>query len=194
MLVKGRTQAADILGNNTDASKERPIVLEGSDDSEKKKPMQKKEKFIDLSDVPPKLPIKSSRKSGSKYQGVYFDKLYNKWRARIKIDGKKHHIGTFDTEEEAGIDYARAAYKYKYSIAEHRAYGIMSDKGREELTCKWREIKHYEGNAVDIGRHDDDASKKLSRVECASSIGRRGRHVVLKGVRGRLSRVGLCDS
>jgi len=48
-----------------------------------------------LSDVPPKLPILRNRKSGSKYQGVYFDKVYNKWRARIKIDGKKHHIGTF---------------------------------------------------------------------------------------------------
>mmetsp|Transcript_28022 Transcript_28022/g.41120 ORF Transcript_28022/g.41120 Transcript_28022/m.41120 type:complete len:204 (-) Transcript_28022:14-625(-) len=46
------------------------------------------------------------------YQGVYFDKKFNKWRARIKIDGKQHHIGTFDTEDQAGIDYARALFKY----------------------------------------------------------------------------------
>jgi len=46
-------------------------------------------------------------------------------------------------------------------------------------------VKHCGGNAVEIGRHDDDAFKKLSRVECA------GRHVVLKGAKGRLSRVGF---
>ena len=90
-----------------------------------------------MSDVPPKLPILSNRKSGSKYQGVYFDKLYNKWRARIKIDGKKHHIGTFDTEEEAGIDYARAKFKYKYNIAEH-SVAIMSVRDREEVKCMWK--------------------------------------------------------
>ncbi|KAK1733403.1 hypothetical protein QTG54_015962 [Skeletonema marinoi] len=71
-------------------------------------------KCIDLSDVPPQLPIKSSRKNGSsKYQGVSFDKGWNKWRARIKIDGKSKFIGSYDSEEKAAIDYARAKFKYK---------------------------------------------------------------------------------
>ena len=72
-----------------------PLITDDVDDTEKKKHRKKGQKFIELSGVPPKLPILRNRKSGSKYQGVYFDKLYNKWRARIKIDGKKHHIGTF---------------------------------------------------------------------------------------------------
>jgi hypothetical protein len=74
-----------------------------------------KPKFIDLTDVPPQSPIlKSSSKDGaSKYEGVYFDKAANKWKAQISFDGKKHHLGVYDNEEEAAIDYARAVSKYK---------------------------------------------------------------------------------
>eukprot|EP00984_Skeletonema_dohrnii_P021409 scaffold10688_cov144-Skeletonema_dohrnii-CCMP3373.AAC.2 len=72
-----------------------------------------KQKLIDLTDVPPKLPIKKSIPSSSKYQGVCFDKKCNKWKAQISIDGKRRHIGTYDNEEEAAVDYARAKFKYK---------------------------------------------------------------------------------
>jgi AP2-like factor (euAP2 lineage) len=67
-----------------------------------------------LTDVPPQSPLrKSSSKDGaSKYQGVYFDKASNKWKAHISIEGKLHYIGSYDNEEEAAIDYARAVSKY----------------------------------------------------------------------------------
>jgi len=45
----------------------------------------------------------------SKYKGVCWDKKNNKWRARIKINGKQKHLGYFDNEEEAC-----EAYKKKY--------------------------------------------------------------------------------
>ena len=108
-------KAADLLGNNADASKERPIVLGGADDTEKKKPWQKKEKLIDLTDVPPQLPIKNNKKgASSKYQGVYFDYSRNKWMAKSMIDGKQHHIGNHENEEEeAAVDYARALFEYE---------------------------------------------------------------------------------
>jgi hypothetical protein len=37
----------------------------------------------------------------------------NKWKAQISIDGKPHHLGVYDNEEEAAGDYARAVSKYK---------------------------------------------------------------------------------
>ena len=43
------------------------------------------------------------RKEGttSKYQGVYFCKQNNKWRAQININKKNIYLGIFDTEEDA---------------------------------------------------------------------------------------------
>ena len=71
---------------------------------------------IDLSDVPPQLPILRSavplEEGSSRYAGVSFNKVSNKWQAQIKIQGKKRSIGNYENEEEAAIDYARAAFKY----------------------------------------------------------------------------------
>lgn len=72
---------------------------------------------IDLSDVPPQPPVpkRSKRVKGgtSKYKGVSFNKIYNKWIAKIMFEGKQHAIGIYDNEEEAAVDYARAVFKYK---------------------------------------------------------------------------------
>ena len=40
--------------------------------------------------------------------------------ARILIDGKRHHVGTYDDEEEAAVDYARAVFKFRSGDAEVR--------------------------------------------------------------------------
>eukprot|EP00985_Skeletonema_marinoi_P016761 scaffold9054_cov137-Skeletonema_marinoi.AAC.4 len=73
--------------------------------------------IIDLSDVPPQSPIPKSsgcvKEGASKYTGVSFDKAMNKWKALISIDGKQRHIGRYESEEEAAVDYARAVFKYK---------------------------------------------------------------------------------
>ena len=72
---------------------------------------------IDLSDVPSQLPITKSegniKEGASKYAGVYLNKQTEKWQAAITIKGKTRHIGLYETEEEAAIDYARALFKYK---------------------------------------------------------------------------------
>ena len=47
---------------------------------------------------------------GSK--GYNFRKDKNKWRARIKVDGKELHLGHFDTEEEARQAYLDAKQIY----------------------------------------------------------------------------------
>jgi hypothetical protein len=67
----------------------------------------------DLSDVPMNLPpILSDRPgSASRFKGVY--KSGKKWEAAICIpsEGGQVHLGTFDSEEEAGTIHSRARYK-----------------------------------------------------------------------------------
>lgn len=51
-------------------------------------------------------------KSTSKFKGVYLPSGRDKWRAVIRINGKKKSLGTFASELEAAIAYNNAALKY----------------------------------------------------------------------------------
>ena len=77
---------------------------------------------LDLSDVPMNLPPTPSDIPGSasRFKGAYKDKHGKKWKAEISIpsEGGQVNLGTFDSEEEAGIMYARARYKYSAEAAE----------------------------------------------------------------------------
>jgi len=41
-------------------------------------------------------------------KGYYYDKRRNKYKAQIRINYKQHHIGNYDTEEEARAAYLEA--------------------------------------------------------------------------------------
>jgi hypothetical protein len=47
----------------------------------------------------------------SQYKGVCWYPRYNKWLAQLRANSKRHHLGYFDTEEEAYEAYCRAAEK-----------------------------------------------------------------------------------
>eukprot|EP00984_Skeletonema_dohrnii_P001473 scaffold470_cov72-Skeletonema_dohrnii-CCMP3373.AAC.2 len=82
--------------------------------------------LVDLNDVPPQSPIPKSagriKGGASKFTGVSFHKLMNKWQAQIQIEGKKRCIGFYENEEEAAVDYARAVFKYGNGEAKGRAH------------------------------------------------------------------------
>jgi len=73
--------------------------------------------IMGLSDVPTQSPIPKRigyiKDGASKYIGVCFNKKMNKWQAEVNIEGKSRFIGSYDDEEEAAVDYARAVFKYK---------------------------------------------------------------------------------
>jgi hypothetical protein len=47
------------------------------------------------------------QKTSSKYTGVSWHKRDKKWVAQIRIDGKKHHLGYFESEEDAHKAYQK---------------------------------------------------------------------------------------
>lgn len=59
----------------------------------------------------------SSNTSGVK--GIDWYKKYNKWRARITVDGQPIHIGYFDSLTDAKTAWKKAAKKYHKEFANH---------------------------------------------------------------------------
>eukprot|EP00985_Skeletonema_marinoi_P014016 scaffold7020_cov141-Skeletonema_marinoi.AAC.11 len=126
---KNRGVTADEYFHDDEVGKKRDCPLEDSISNNKTKKRQRVDAFvIDLTGVPPQSPIPISagriKEGAAKYTGVTFNKAMNKWQAKIRIDGKQRHIGTYENEEEAGADYARAVFKY-------RGQGAL-DKAREQ--------------------------------------------------------------
>ena len=119
IMINGKTICIGFYENEEEAAVDYARVLckyKGQDALDKARVVQNTF-IVDLADVPPQLPIPKSAgqiKDGtSKYAGVYFNKLMNKWKAQIRIDGKDQFIGIYENEEEAAVDYARAVFKYR---------------------------------------------------------------------------------
>lgn len=57
------------------------------------------------------------RNNTSGFRGVSFIKAHGKYRAAISVNGKKKHIGYFDTAEEAHLSVSDAIYKTRVEFA-----------------------------------------------------------------------------
>ena len=60
---------------------------------------------------------KKSRRNTSGYKGVHFSKIKNRWIAQIQNQGKRIHLGYFDTPEVAHEAYCKAANEYYREFA-----------------------------------------------------------------------------
>lgn len=50
--------------------------------------------------------------ASSQYYGVYWNKRYKKWRARITVNGEKTNLGYYDNEEESARVYDKHALEH----------------------------------------------------------------------------------
>lgn len=55
---------------------------------------------------------KKRRDNTSGYPGVYFNKAANKWRACIRVEGRRIHLGYFKTAQEEHDKYVEASKNY----------------------------------------------------------------------------------
>lgn len=61
---------------------------------------------------------KDMKQGVSKYRGVTWTKNIQKWRTKIRINGKKKHLGYFYSEEEAGKAYQDKLKEIKENAVE----------------------------------------------------------------------------
>lgn len=64
---------------------------------------------------------------GQYKQGVCFYKQWNKFRARININGKRKHLGYYDNELDAHLAYKKAKGQYIKDSANHWQDDIATD-------------------------------------------------------------------
>lgn len=68
------------------------------------------------------------RHNSSGFKGVHYDKVNNKWRARIQVNGKHIHLGRFIDKIEAAKAYDEAAIKYFGEFAcTNKDLGLLKD-------------------------------------------------------------------
>ena len=84
--------------------------------------------------------------SSSRYKGVMFHKQTGKWQSAIRKDGKRYHLGLFNTEEEAGLAYDNKSLEL---------FGVFARTNLKELTLK---IQSAEKNLEIVNKkHGEDS-------------------------------------
>ena len=156
---------------------------------------------LDLSGVPMNLaPIPSDTpRTSSRFKGVY--KYGEIWHTQIPIEGNPVNLGYFDSEEEAGIMYARACYKYLSSPAAmpHRLQqpeATIPTSASVDYTMKPVQQVAIEGDKVGINMEVVQSHDRPHPTTTAPprSMGMTTGSVSLASVSGPSSSVGVASS
>lgn len=85
------------------------------------------------------------KKCSSKYNGVGWHKVTNKWSAYIGKDNEQYHLGIFETEIEAAIAYNKAASELFGEFAnlnkiDEESLLLYSGKSNSKKTSKYKGV------------------------------------------------------
>jgi hypothetical protein len=119
------------------------------------------------------------REAGSKYRGVSWSKSNKKWQAQIYFDGKKHHLGYFEDEEEAARAYDRAA-RVQHGEKAQLNFPAEGENGHRQSSKyrgvswfnrdkKWKARFNYGGKQQHLGlfEDEDEAARAYDSAERA---------------------------
>ncbi len=73
--------------------------------------------------------VRKPRQKVAKYRGVVMDKQTGKWQALIMVRKQEHHLGAYDTAEQAAAAYNQAAVKYFGAAA---ILNVLSSRQKRE--------------------------------------------------------------
>eukprot|EP00984_Skeletonema_dohrnii_P027090 scaffold16542_cov152-Skeletonema_dohrnii-CCMP3373.AAC.6 len=145
---------------------------------------------IDLTDVPMQTPIPKSagyiKQGASKYTGVCFNKQANKWCAQLKIEGKVRRIGSYENEDEAAVDYARALHKYRRDLKRHPKQNSfivdLNDVPPQPLILKNDLSQSKEYNDNTRRRNVREGSSKHTGVYFAKDVNKWKAQIMIEGI------------
>ena len=143
---------------------------------------------IDLSDVPKYLPPirrKYAKEGSSRFVGVTFVKDKKKWKAQLDLKGMKIFIGYYKTQEQAGIDFARAKYKFKgqRKVVSKARRPVTTSSTTTSTTAKASSTKKKAGKKRALSSsasRGSNAAKKAGKKRALSSSASRGSNAAKK--------------
>lgn len=99
---------------------------------------------------------RSKKNTVSKYTGVHKEKLRNKWRASIHLNGKHIKLGYFETEIEASEYYQNALKNHllglPITIKKHKFSSCYEGVSYDKARNKWRSQITVNGKRKYLGR------------------------------------------
>ena len=107
----------------------------------------------------------STKKTSSKYIGVCWEKNANKWVTFIYINGKRKHLGYFNTELEAHLAYQKALEMYNngdLSFMESKKSSQYKGVHWNKKANKWQAYIKIEGKQKHLGLFETEPEAHLA--------------------------------